>query len=130
MCQENMQCGSRLVEKAHFTRIVRSDRPVNNENSTPTLEEVQKEVESLKRELAVQSATQAGALATISASQAGQAATTAATQAGQAATTAAAQAGLATTTAAAQAGTITTVGAGFVALVVGVFIGLTMSRHR
>ena len=77
-----------------------------------------KELESMKVDLAVQKATQAGAQATQAATQAGQAATQAATQAGQAATTAAAQAGMSMT-----------MMAGFIAFVVGIFLGLAISRQ-
>jgi hypothetical protein len=93
--------------------------PVNGENGMPTLEDTQQDVETVKRDLAVQTATQAGAQATQAATQAGQAATTAAAQAGQAATTAAMQAGLAMT-----------VGAGFAAFVIGIILGLALSKAK
>lgn len=80
-------------------------------------DDVQHQLEDLRRDQAVQAATQAGAQATQAATQAGQAATQAATQAGQAATTAAAQAGLAGA-----------VASGFVAFVVGIFLGLAISN--
>jgi hypothetical protein len=91
------------------------------ERDAPSMMDLRMEIEELKREVAVQGATQAGAQST-----------QAATQAGQASTTAASQAGLAATNTAAQMGTMSTMAAGFVALVVGIFLGLAMrnSEHR
>lgn len=66
------------------------------------------EVDDLRRQLAVQAATQAGALATQAAVQAGALATEAAAQAGATATLAATQAGASATLAATQAGTVAT----------------------
>jgi hypothetical protein len=90
---------------------------MNGDEGMAADDATRQEIENLKREVAVQAATQAG-----------QAATMAATQAGQAATTAAAQAGTAATNAAAQAGTVAMVVAGAVALIVGMFLGLTIAR--
>jgi len=79
-----------------------------SENGTTTTDdEVTKRVENLEKTLAVQAATQAGAEAT------------------QAATLAGAQA----TQAAAHAGTWTTMAAGSVALIVGMFLGLTINKR-
>ena len=88
-------------------------------SSSSDVQELRQGLEDLKREQAVQAATQAGAQATQAATQAGAEATQAAVQAGQATTTAAAQAGLAAT-----------VGAGAVCLVVGIFLGLAISNAR
>lgn len=57
-------------------------------------------------------------------------ATQAATQAGSVATLTAAQTGAAATNAAAQAGTVGTMAAGSVALIVGIFLGLAISKAR
>jgi hypothetical protein len=92
---------------------------MNGENDMPTNDEMQEDIQTVKRDLAVQAATQAGAQATQAATQAGQAATTAAVQAGQATTMAAAQGGLAMT-----------VGAGFVAFVIGIFLGLAINKAK
>jgi hypothetical protein len=92
---------------------------MNGENDMPSNEDMQQDIETLKRDAAVHAATDVGAHATQAATQAGQAATTAAVQAGQATTMAAAQAGLAMT-----------VGAGFVAFVVGIFLGLAISKAK
>jgi ElaB/YqjD/DUF883 family membrane-anchored ribosome-binding protein len=78
-----------------------------SENGTTTTDEVTKRVENLEKTQAVQAATQAGAEAT------------------QAATLAGAQ----TTQAAAHAGTWTTMAAGSVALIVGMFLGLTINKR-
>lgn len=77
------------------------------DNGTATADDVSKRVENLEKAQAVQAATQAGAEAT------------------QAATLAGAQA----TQAAAHAGTWTTMAAGSIALIVGMFLGLTISKH-
>ncbi|TAJ18897.1 MAG: hypothetical protein EPO65_08000 [Dehalococcoidia bacterium] len=74
-------------------------------------QDIFREVDDLKRQLAIQAATQAGALATQSAVQAGALATEAAAQAGVSATLAATQAGAAATLAAMQAGTVATTAA-------------------
>jgi len=74
-----------------------------SENGTTTTDEVTKRVENLEKTQAVQAATQAGAEAT--------------------------QAGAQTTQAAAHAGTWTTMAAGSVALVVGMFLGLTINKR-
>lgn len=70
--------------------------------------DVQEGIQTVKRELAVQEATQAGALATLAATQAG----------------------VATTTAAAQVGMAAAVVAGAGAFIVGTFLGLTINRSR
>jgi hypothetical protein len=58
-------------------------------------------------------------------------ATQAATQAGSVATLTATQTGAVATNAAAQAGTVGTMAAGFVALIVGIFLGLAIAgSHR
>ena len=80
-------------------------------------QDMRQDIENLK----VAQATQAAALA---GSQATQAAALAGSQATQAALTAGAQA----TQTAMNAGTMATVGAGFVALIVGLFLGLTMRK--
>src|SRR5438309_48722 len=94
---------------------------MQDESSQPSSstdpKDLRAEIEKLKQEVAVQAATTAGAQAT-------QAATLAGSQATQAAATAGAQA----TQAAMNAGTLATVAAGFVALVVGVFLGATMQK--
>jgi hypothetical protein len=77
------------------------------ENGTTTIDDVSKRIDDLEKAQAVQAATQAGAEAT------------------QAATLAGAQ----STQAAAHAGTWTTMAAGSVALIVGMFLGLTISKH-
>ncbi len=74
-------------------------------------QDIFQEVEELKRQLAIQAATQAGALATQAAVQAGALATEAAAQAGVSATLAATQAGASATLAATQAGTVATTAA-------------------
>ena len=79
--------------------------------------DVQQEVQDLRRDHDVQAATQAGAQATQAATQAGAQATQAATQAGQAATQAAAVSGLAAA-----------VGSGFVAFIVGIFLGMAIVK--
>jgi hypothetical protein len=76
------------------------------ENGTSTIDEVSQRVSELEKAQAVQAATQAGAEAT------------------QAATLAGAQ----STQAAAHAGTWTTMAAGSVALVIGMFLGLTIAK--
>jgi hypothetical protein len=81
--------------------------------------DVRQDVQDLRHDLDVQAATQAGAQATQAATQAGAQATQAATQAGQAATTAAAQSGLAAA-----------VASGFVAFVVGIFLGMAITRSN
>ena len=58
---------------------------MSGETGMANTDDLKQEVETVKRDLAVQSATQAGAQATQAATQAGQAATQAATQAGMAA---------------------------------------------
>lgn len=78
---------------------------------------LRQDVENLKREHEVTEATQAGAQATQAAAQAGAEATQAAVQAGQA-----------TTMGASQAGLMATVVAGATALVVGMFLGIAISR--
>jgi hypothetical protein len=70
--------------------------------------DVQKGLQTVKRNLAVQEATQAGALATLAATQAG----------------------VATTTAAAQVGMAAAVVAGAGAFVVGTFLGLAINKSR
>ena len=77
------------------------------ENGTTTTDEVTQRLQGLEQAQAVQAATQAGAEAT------------------QAATMAGAQA----TQAAAHAGTWTTMAAGSVALIVGMFLGLTIAKR-
>jgi hypothetical protein len=79
--------------------------------------DVQQEVQDLRHDLDVQAATQAGAQSTQAATQAGAQATQAATQAGQAATQAAAVSGVAAA-----------VGSGFVAFVVGIFLGMAIVK--
>ena len=75
--------------------------------STST-EDLQQEVQDLRREHEVQSATQAGAQSTQAAAQAGQASTFAASQ----------------------MGTVTTMAAGWVGMVVGMFLGLAVANSR
>jgi hypothetical protein len=77
------------------------------ENGTTDTAEVAKRIEALEKAQAVQAATEAGAQAT------------------QAATLAGAQA----TQAAAHAGTWATMAAGSIALIVGMFLGLTINRN-
>ena len=86
-------------------------------------QDIFQEVEELKRQLAIQAATQAGALATQAAVQAGASATLAGTQAGTVATTAAMQAGQAAATTAAIMGVWSTFVGSIVALVAGMFVG-------
>jgi hypothetical protein len=104
-------------------------------------QDVFQEVEELKRQIAIQAATQAGALttqaavqagalATQAAAQAGASATLAATQAGAVATTAAMQAGQAATTAAALMGVWSTFGGSIIALVAGMFVGSYFLQKR
>ena len=81
---------------------------MSNPQSGSDLQSVQQDVEDLKKEQAVQAATQAGAQAT-----------QAATQAGQASTTAAAQVGLAAA-----------VISGAVGLLVGIFLGMAINKSR
>ncbi len=92
---------------------------MNGESDMPVNGDTQDDMQTLKRDVAVHAATDAGAHATQAATQAGQAATTAAVQAGQAATMTAAQAGLAMT-----------MGAGFAAFVIGIFLGITISKAK
>jgi|tagenome__1003787_1003787.scaffolds.fasta_scaffold14980467_1 hypothetical protein len=80
---------------------------MTRENGTATTDDVTKRLEDLEKAQAVQAATQAGAEATQAASMAG------------------AQA----TQAAAHAGTWTTMAAGSIALVVGMFLGLTIAKR-
>jgi hypothetical protein len=80
---------------------------VMTENSTTGTDQVAARVEALEKAQAVQAATQAGAQAT------------------QAATLAGAQ----TTQAAAHAGTWATMAAGSIALIVGMFLGLTIAKR-
>ncbi|MDQ4095570.1 MAG: hypothetical protein M3174_05115 [Actinomycetota bacterium] len=82
-------------------------------------EDLQKDLQELRKEFEVQAATQGGAQAT-----------QAATQAGAQATQTAAQAGQMSTFAAAQAGTWSTIAAGWVAMVVGIFLGLAIANSR
>ena len=77
------------------------------ENGTATADDLSQRVGNIEKAQAVHAATQAGAEAT------------------QAATLAGAQ----TTQAAAHAGTWTTMAAGSVALIVGMFLGLTISKR-
>ena len=77
------------------------------DNGTTTTDDVSKRIDDLEKAQAVQAATQAGAEAT------------------QAATLAGAQ----STQAAAHAGTWTTMAAGSIALIVGMFLGLTISKR-
>ncbi|MDQ4145129.1 MAG: hypothetical protein M3198_15590 [Actinomycetota bacterium] len=74
----------------------------------PSTEELQQDLQDLRREHEVQAATQAGAQATQAATQAGQASTMAATQ----------------------AGTWSTMAAGWVGMVVGLFLGLAIANSR
>lgn len=90
---------------------------------------LRQDLEDLKRQQEVSAATQAGTQATQAATDAGAHATQAAAQAGQASTMAATQAGQASTLAASQAGTMSTVAAGFVSLIVGLFLGMTIARN-
>lgn len=90
----------------------------NGSMSTST-EELQQQVQDLRKDHEVQVATQAGAQATQSAAQAGAEATQAAMQAGQA-----------STFAATHAGTWSTMAAGWVAFVVGMFLGLAVANTR
>jgi hypothetical protein len=92
---------------------------MNEERHMPTDDDLKQELETVKLDLAVQTATQAGAQAT-----------QAATQAGAQATQAATQAGMATTNAAAQAGMAAAVISGAVAFVVGMFLGLAINNSR
>src|SRR6185312_5064865 len=69
--------------------------------------DTRQEIETMKIDLAVQQATQAGAQATQAATQAGQA----------------------TTQAAAHAGVMMTMAAGWVGFIVGIFLGLAMARR-
>jgi hypothetical protein len=80
----------------------------SNMASNGEFQDLRNEVETLKRDLAVQQATQAGAEATQSAAQAGQMATVTASQAGMSAAMI----------------------SGFVALVVGLFLGMTVVNVR
>lgn len=82
-------------------------------------EDLQGQVQELRKDLEVQAATQGGAQAT-----------QAATQAGAHSTQAAAQAGQMSTMAATQAGTWSTIAAGWVAMVVGMFLGLAIANSR
>ncbi|TAK73402.1 MAG: hypothetical protein EPO16_12705 [Dehalococcoidia bacterium] len=102
--------------------------------------DIWQEVDEIKCDLAVQAATQTGALATQAAMQAGALATAtavntgaeatlAATQAGAAATLAAAQAGQAAATSAAIMGLWSTLVGSMVALVAGIFLG-SFFQHR
>lgn len=77
-------------------------------NRVPSDTDLQKEIETVKRDLAVQTATQSGAQAT-----------QAATQAGQAATQAAAVSGLAAAAA-----------ASFITFIIGIFLGLTLNKSK
>ncbi len=70
--------------------------------------DVQQDVQDLRHDLDVQAATQAGAQSTQAATQAGAQATQAATQAGQAAA----------------------VASGFVALIVGIFLGMAIVKAK
>jgi len=78
---------------------------------------LRQDIEDLKRQHEVTEATQAGVQATQAATQAGAEATQAAVQAGQA-----------TTFAASQAGLTATVAAGAAALVIGIFLGIAISK--
>lgn len=73
-----------------------------------TTEDMQQQVQDLRKDQEVQAATQAGAQATQAAAQAGQASTMAATQ----------------------AGTWSTMAAGWVGMVVGMFLGLAIANSR
>lgn len=84
-----------------------------------TSEDLQGQVQELRKDFEVQAATQGGAHAT-----------QAATQAGANATQAAAQAGQMSTMAAAQAGTWSTIAAGWTSMVVGIFLGLAIANTR
>jgi len=96
-----------VIRAAHL----RTDR------ATQLLRQVVLHISDLKKQQAVQAATQAGTQAAQAATQAGAQATQAATQAGQAATTAATQAGMAAA-----------VVSGIVGLVVGMFLGMAISK--
>ena len=78
---------------------------------------LRQDLEDLRRQQEVSAATQAGTQATQAATQAGAEATQAAVQAGQASTMAASQAGM-----------MSTVAAGSVALIVGIFLGISIAR--
>lgn len=82
-------------------------------------EDLQGQVQELRKDFEVQAATQGGAQATQAATQAG-------AQAAQAAT----QAGTMSTMAATQAGTWSTIAAGWISMVVGIFLGLAISNSR
>lgn len=92
---------------------------MDRENGMAEEFDARQEIESLKLDVAVQAATQAGAQATQAAAQAGQAATTAAAQAGQAAATAASLVGMGAAMA-----------SGMVMFIVGIFLGLTIHKTR
>ncbi len=82
------------------------DRPTTRESGGADERELRREIDDLRRELEVQGATLAGVDATLAATQAGQAATTAAVQ----------------------LGIISTIVVGFVAFVLGVFLGLAIGE--
>ena len=90
-----------------------------NGTMTTSTDDLQQEVQDLRKDLEVQAATQAGAQATQAASMAGAEATQTAMQAGNAATTAAGQAGL-----------WSTMASGWVGMVVGMFLGLAIANTR
>ena len=81
---------------------------MGGETYTDSDNDVQRGVQTVRRQLAVQEATQTGALATLAATQAG----------------------VATTAAAAQVGMAAAVVAGAGAFVVGTFLGLAINKSR
>jgi hypothetical protein len=90
---------------------------MKEEATMPDDTDTRKELEKLKIDFAAMQAAQTGAQAT-----------QAATQAGQAATQAAAQAGLTATTAASNAGMMATMAAGSIGFIVGIFLGISISK--
>lgn len=89
------------------------------ENKNDEQKDMREELETVKLDLAVLTASTTGAHATQAATQAGMASTTAATQAGMASTMAASNMGMAMSMA-----------SGFIALIVGIFLGLTIRNSR
>jgi hypothetical protein len=75
-------------------------------------EDLQQQVQELRKDFEVQAATQSGAQAT------------------QAAGQTAAQAGQMSTMAAMQGGTLSTIAAGWISMVVGIFLGLAIANSR
>lgn len=90
-----------------------------NGTMTTSTEELQGQVQELRKDHEVQVAAQSGAQATQAAAQVGAEATQAAMQAGQA-----------STFAATHAGTWSTMAASWIAFVVGIFMGLAISATR